>query len=115
MVDALPPVGRDRHTHVGTFILSYPISKKLKTMTVAQPIHTLYPFKDKQLNFNEGYRPLWLERADTATAQSYERSYDQDVIAKLTNLIFERVDVDGSGEISGSEYKNGFLAHRSTR
>ena len=69
--------------------------------------------KDKQLNFNEGYRPLWLERADTATAQSYERSYDQDVIAKLTNLIFERVDVDGSGEISGSEYKNGFLAHLS--
>jgi Ca2+-binding EF-hand superfamily protein len=71
--------------------------------------------KDKQLSFKAGYRPLWLERqsGDHIIAQSYERSYEEDVIAKLTNLIFQRLDVDGNGEISREEYTNGFLAHLS--
>ena len=67
--------------------------------------------KAKQLSFKESYRPLWLERqSDYPTSQSYERSYEEDVIAKLTNLIFERLDVDGNGEISRQEYEEGFLA-----
>ncbi|EGJ32782.1 MULTISPECIES: EF-hand domain-containing protein [Moorena] len=68
--------------------------------------------KAKQLSFKEQYRPLWLERqSGIKTSQSYERSYEEDVIAKLTNLIFERLDVDGNGEISRQEYKQGFLSH----
>lgn len=67
--------------------------------------------KAKQLSFKESYRPLWLERqSGNPTSQSYERSYEEDVIAKLTNLIFERLDVDGNGEISRQEYEQGFLA-----
>lgn len=70
-------------------------------------------YKDKQLSFKEGYRPLWLEqRSGTETAQAYEKSGD-DAIAKLTNLIFERLDTDSSGEISIEEYKKGFLANQS--
>lgn len=68
-------------------------------------------YKAKQLNFKESYRPLWLEQqSGSKTSQSYEKSYEEDVILKLTNLIFERLDVDGNGEISREEYEQGFLA-----
>lgn len=71
-------------------------------------------YKAKQLSFKEGYRPLWLEiQSGAETAQSYQQSYDEDVITKLTNLIFERLDVDQSGDISSEEYKQGFLTHLS--
>ncbi|MBD2359931.1 EF-hand domain-containing protein [Anabaena minutissima FACHB-250] len=71
--------------------------------------------KEKQLNFKESYRPLWLERSSGGlqTAQSYERSPAENAIAKLSNLIFERLDVDGNGDISREEYKQGFMTHTS--
>lgn len=70
--------------------------------------------KAKQLSSKDFYRPFWLERqSGLQIAQSYERSHEEDAIAKLTNLIFERLDADGSGEISREEYKQGFLAHLS--
>ncbi|MFB8790060.1 MAG: EF-hand domain-containing protein [Potamolinea sp.] len=68
-------------------------------------------YKDKQLNSQQGYRPLWLEQSGTETSQSYERS-GEDAIIKLTNLIFERLDTDGSGEISREEYKQGFVVQQ---
>jgi Ca2+-binding EF-hand superfamily protein len=68
-------------------------------------------YKDKQLNAKEGYRPLWLEKSGTETAQSYEQS-GEDAIIKLTNLIFERLDADGSGKISRKEYKQGFVVQQ---
>jgi Ca2+-binding EF-hand superfamily protein len=68
-------------------------------------------YKDKQLNAKEGYRPLWLEQSGTKTAQSYEQSAE-DAIIRLTNLIFERLDADGSGEISRKEYKQGFVVQQ---
>lgn len=68
-------------------------------------------YKDKQLNAKEGYRPLWLEQSGMETAQSYEQS-GEDAIIKLTNLIFERLDADGSGKISCEEYKQGFVVQQ---